>query len=164
MKKLMGLWVCLGRVLTHKLRSFLTMLGCCRGCRGHYPDAVGKAAPNQLFQVFQPGAIHYCKPGSTQQQGGIRTAFAAPVRSLWKMPKRCHNVNNITLSLLLQYQGRHCRQSELARYSNGVTPDTKQVNVSRCRSDFISAMTMTVKRVCSDWSECTGALFLTQMQ
>ena len=100
MKKLFGLlgsvW---GGVITHKLRSFLTMLGIVVGVAAVIVlMSVGKGTTQSVVSRFSALGVNTLtvSPGATQQQGGVRTAFgSASTLTLEDAEAIATNVNNV---------------------------------------------------------------------
>ena len=147
MKKLFGLlgsvW---GGVITHKLRSFLTMLGIVVGVAAVIVlMSVGKGSTQSIVSRFSSLGANTLtiSPGSTQQQGGIRTAFgSASTLTLEDAEAIAANVNNITAvapSSSTQVQAI-VGNLNLRATVTGVTPEYEQVNgLQMAEGDFISA-------------------------
>jgi len=147
MKKLMGLlgsvW---GGVITHKLRSFLTMLGIVVGVAAVIIlMAVGKGSTQSIVSRFSSLGANTLtvSPGSTQQQGGIRTAFgSASTLTLEDAEAIAASVSNITAvapSSSTQVQAIVGINNVRATVT-GVTPEYEQVNsLQMAEGDFISA-------------------------
>ena len=147
MKKLLGLlgsvW---GGVITHKLRSFLTMLGIVVGVAAVIIlMSVGKGSTQSIVSRFSSLGANTLtvSPGSTQQQGGIRTAFgSASTLTLEDAEAIAANVNNVTAvapSSSTQVQAIVGNNNVRASVT-GVTPEYEQVNgLQMAEGDFISA-------------------------
>ena len=147
MKKLFGLlgsvW---GGVITHKLRSFLTMLGIVVGVAAVIIlMAVGKGSTQSIVSRFSSLGANTLtvSPGFTQQEGGIRTAFgSASTLTLEDAEAIASNVNNITAvapSSSTQVQAIVGKLNQRATVT-GVTPEYAQVNgIQMAEGDFISA-------------------------
>ena len=147
MKKLFGLlgsvW---GGVITHKLRSFLTMLGIVVGVAAVIVlMSVGKGTTQSVVSRFSALGANTLtvSPGATQQQGGVRTAFgSASTLTLEDAEAIAANVNNVIAvapSSSTQVQAIVGNNNVRASVT-GVTPEYEQVNgLQMAEGDFISA-------------------------
>ena len=147
MKKLLGLlgsvW---SGVITHKLRSFLTMLGIVVGVAAVIVlMSVGKGTTQSIVSRFSSLGANTLtvSPGATQQQGGIRTAFgSASTLTLEDAEAIASNVNNVAAvapSSSTQIQAIVGNKNVRASVT-GVTPEYELVNgLQMAEGDFISA-------------------------
>ena len=147
MKKLLGLlgsvW---SGVITHKLRSFLTMLGIVVGVAAVIVlMSVGKGTTQSVVSRFSSLGANTLtvSPGATQQQGGIRTAFgSANTLTLEDAEAIALDVNNVAAvapSSNTQVQAIVAGKNVRAMVT-GVTPEYEQVNgLQMVEGDFISA-------------------------
>jgi putative ABC transport system permease protein len=133
-------------VVTHKLRSFLTMLGIVVGVAAVIVlMAVGKGSTASIVSRFSSlGANNLTvSPGATQQTGGIRTAFgSASTLTLEDAEAIASSVNNVTaVSPTSSTQVQAIVGSQNLRATvTGVTPDYQTVNgIELAEGDFISA-------------------------
>jgi putative ABC transport system permease protein len=147
MKKLMGLlgsvW---GGVITHKLRSFLTMLGIVIGVAAVIIlMAVGKGTTQSVVsRISSLGAnTIFVTPGATQQSGGVRTAFgSASTLTLEDGEAIAANVDNVVAvapssntSVQTVVGGKNVRTMV-----TGVTPEYQEVyGITLAEGNFISA-------------------------
>jgi putative ABC transport system permease protein len=146
MKKILGLlgsvW---GGVITHKLRSFLTMLGIVVGVAAVIIlMAVGKGSTQSIVSRFSSLGANTLtvSPGSTQQ-GGIRFGVgSASTLTLEDAEAIAANVNHIAAvapSSSTQVQAIVGKLNQRATVT-GVTPEYAQVNgLQMAEGDFISA-------------------------
>ena len=153
MKKLFGLlgsvW---GGVITHKLRSFLTMLGIVVGVAAVIVlMSVGKGTTQSVVSRFSGLGANTLtvSPGATQT-GGVRTAFgSASTLTLEDAEAIATNVNNVVAvapSSSTQVQAIVGNNNVRASVT-GVTPEYEQVNGHRWpKVTSYLQMTMTVKR------------------
>jgi putative ABC transport system permease protein len=147
MKKFLGLlgsvW---GGVITHKLRSFLTMLGIVVGVAAVIIlMAVGKGSTQSIISRFSSLGANTLtiSPGSSQQQGGIRLAFgSASTLTLEDSEAIAANVNHVAAvapTSSTQVQAIVGKLNERATVT-GVTPEYAQVNgLQIAEGEFISA-------------------------
>ena len=147
MKKFLGLlgsvW---GGVITHKLRSFLTMLGIVVGVAAVIIlMAVGKGSTQSIVSRFSSLGANTLtiSPGSSQQQGGIRLAFgSASTLTLEDSEAIAANVNHVAAvapTSSTQVQAIVGKLNERATVT-GVTPEYAQVNgLQIAEGEFISA-------------------------
>jgi putative ABC transport system permease protein len=147
MKKFLGLlgsvW---GGVITHKLRSFLTMLGIVVGVAAVIIlMAVGKGSTLSIVSRFSSLGANTLtvSPGSSQQQGGVRLAFgSASTLTLEDSEAIAANVNHVAAvapTSSTQVQAIVGKLNERATVT-GVTPEYAQVNgLQIAEGEFISA-------------------------
>jgi putative ABC transport system permease protein len=147
MKKFLGLlgsvW---GGVITHKLRSFLTMLGIVVGVAAVIIlMAVGKGSTQSIVSRFSSLGANTLtvSPGSSQQQGGVRLAFgSASTLTLEDSEAIAANVNHVAAvapTSSTQVQAIVGKLNERATVT-GVTPEYAQVNgLQIAEGEFISA-------------------------
>ena len=147
MKKFLGLlgsvW---GGVITHKLRSFLTMLGIVVGVAAVIIlMAVGKGSTQSIVSRFSSLGANTLtvSPGSSQQQGGVRLAFgSASTLTLEDSEAIVANVNHVVAvapTSSTQVQAIVGKLNERATVT-GVTPEYAQVNgLQIAEGEFISA-------------------------
>jgi putative ABC transport system permease protein len=133
-------------VITHKLRSFLTMLGIVVGVAAVIVlMAVGKGSTASIVSRFSNLGANTLtiSPGSTQQSGGVRTAFgSASTLTLEDAEAIVSSVNNVTAvspTASTQVQAIVAGQNLRATVT-GVTPDYEVVNgIQLAEGNFISA-------------------------
>jgi putative ABC transport system permease protein len=147
MKKFLGVlgsvW---GGVITHKLRSFLTMLGIVVGVAAVIIlMAVGKGSTQSIVSRFSSLGANTLtvSPGSSQQQGGVRLAFgSASTLTLEDSEAIAANVNHVAAvapTSSTQVQAIVGKLNERATVT-GVTPEYAQVNgLQIAEGEFISA-------------------------
>ena len=135
-----------GGVITHKLRSFLTMLGIVVGVAAVIIlMAVGKGSTQSIISRFSSLGANTLtiSPGSSQQQGGIRLAFgSASTLTLEDSEAIAANVNHVAAvapTSSTQVQAIVGKLNERATVT-GVTPEYAQVNgLQIAEGEFISA-------------------------